>query len=126
MRKEAFEQMKKELAIISAIFVLTFLAFKAIFLSEDFFIVLRTVAAIFWVLVLPGFAIMLYWREELKFYERLIIGIGVGTALIGLLSYYTGLMSLHVKYHAILLPLAIILAGFIMAATRKYNPDIKS
>ena len=126
MRKEAFEQMKKELAIISVIFVLTLIAFKIIFLSEDFFVVLRTVTAIFWILVLPGFVIMSYWQEELKFYERLVIGIGVGTALIGLLSYYAGLAGLHVKYHAILLPLVIILAGFIMAVTRKYKPDIKS
>ena len=90
MKKEVSEHIKKELAIISAIFILTFIAFKVIFLPEDFFIVLRTVAAIFWVLVVPGFVIMLYWREELKFYERLIIGIGVGTVLVGLLSYYTG------------------------------------
>ena len=124
MKKEVFEQIKKEFAIISVIFILTFLAFKVIFLPEDFFIVLRTVAAIFWVLVVPGFAVMLYWRKELKFYERLVIGIGIGTVLVGLLSYYTGLMGLHVKYHAILLPLAIIIAGLVLAISRKQNSGI--
>ena len=119
MKKEVFEQIKKEFAIISVIFILTFIAFKVIFSSEDFFIVLRTVAAIFWVLVVPGFAVMLYWREELKFYERLVIGIGIGTVLVGLLSYYSGLMGLHVKYHAVLLPLVIIIAGLISAINRK-------
>ena len=126
MRKEAFEQMKNELIIMAVIFILTLLAFKAVFLQENFLVVLRTVTSIFWILIMPGFVIMSYWQEELKFYERLIIGIGVGTVLIGLLSYYAGLAGLHVKYHAILLPLAIILAGFIIAATRKYKPDIKN
>lgn len=125
MKKEAFEQIKKELIMMAVIFILTLLAFKAAFLQEDFFVVLRTVTAIFWILIVPGFAVMSYWQEELKFYERLIIGIGTGTVLVGLLSYYTGLMGLHVKYHAILLPSFIILAGFIMAASRKYKPDIK-
>ena len=123
MKKEVFEQMKKELIMIAVIFILALLAFKAVFLREDFFIVLRTVTAIFWVLVLPGFVIMLYWREELKFYERLIIGIGIGTVLTGLLSYYAGLMGLSVKYHAVLLPLVIIIAGLMLAISRKYKPD---
>ena len=126
MRKEAFEQMKNELIIMAVIFILTLLAFKAVFLQENFLVVLRTVTSIFWILIMPGFVIMSYWQEELKFYERLIIGIGVGTVLVGLLSYYAGLAGLHVKYHAILLPLAIMLAGFIIAVTRKYKPDIKN
>lgn len=118
MRKEIFEQAKKELVMIAVLFVLAVLAFKAIFLPEDFLVVLRTVATIFWVLAVPGFAVMFYWREELKFHERLIIGIGVGTTLMGLLSYYTGLIGLHVKYHAILLPLFLILIGIVLSLRR--------
>ena len=126
MRKEAFEQMKKELMMMAVLFILTLLAFKAVFLQEDFFVVFRAVTAIFWILVVPGFAVMSYWQEELKFYERLIIGIGIGTVLTGLLSYYAGLMGLNIKYHMILLPLAIVLAGLAIAATRKYKPDINN
>lgn len=118
MRKEIFEQAKKELIMIAALFVFAVLAFKLIFLPEDFFVVLRTVAAIFWVLAVPGFAIMFYWHQELKFHERLIIGIGIGTALMGLLSYYTGLMGLHVKYHAAVLPLFLILIGALLSLRR--------
>ena len=114
MKKEVFEQIKKELIMLAVIFLVAFLAFKLIFSSEDFFIVLRTVMAIFWLLVVPGFVIMFYWNEELKFYERLIIGIGFGTVLIGLLSYYTGLMGLHVKYHMFVLPTTIIAIGIII------------
>ena len=112
MKKETFEQFKKELLIIGFIFLVIFLSFKLIFLSEKFFVVLRTVFAMFWLLVIPGYFIMLYWIEELKFFERFIIGIAAGTAIIGLASYYIGLLGLHIKYHTFLLPLVMIVLGF--------------
>ena len=119
MKKEAFEQLKKELLIIVLIFIAALIAFKVIFLPESFLVVFRTVLAIFWLLVLPGFFIMFYWREELKFFERLIIGIAVGTSIIGLASYYIGLMGLNIKHHTILLPSIMIAAGLITAFNKK-------
>lgn len=114
MKKETFEQLKKELLIIGVIFAVTFIAFKIIFLSENFLVVLRTVFAIFWLLVLPGYFIMFYWKEELQFFERLIIGVAVGTAITGLLSYYIGLLGLHIKYHTFLLPIILIVIGVVL------------
>ncbi|MBI2653409.1 hypothetical protein HYX02_01220 [Candidatus Woesearchaeota archaeon] len=113
MKKETFDLLKNELLIIGLIFVVTFIAFKIIFLTENFFVVLRTVLAIFWLLVLPGYFIMFYWKEQLKFFERLIIGVAVGTAIIGLTSYYIGLLGLHIKYHTVLLPIGLILVGIL-------------
>lgn len=118
MQKEAFEQLKKELAIIVCMFIAALLTFKLIFLSEDFFIVLRTVMAIFWLFVLPGFAVMFYWNKELKFYERLVIGIGIGTVLLGLMGYYTGLLGLHAMYHALVLPIAVLIVGISINAKK--------
>ena len=115
MKKEAFDQLKKELLMLAIIFVLTFTAFKLVFLPEDLFIVLRTVFAIFWILIAPGFAVMFYWREELKFYERLIIGIGIGTILIGILSYYSGLWVFPIKYHMYVLPALVIAVGMFIS-----------
>ena len=111
MKKEAFEQLKNELLMLAVIFVLAFISFKIVFWPEEFLVVLRTVFAIFWLLVLPGFAAMLYWKEELKFYERLIIGIGIGTILLGILSYYSGLWIFPIKYHIYVLPTLIIAVG---------------
>lgn len=119
MKKEAFEQLKKELLTTGVIFAASLIAFKIIFFRESFFVVFRAVIAMFWLLVLPGFFIMLYWMEELKFFERLIIGIAAGTSIIGLASYYFGLMGLNVKYHTILLPSIMIAAGLIMAFNKK-------
>ena len=114
MKKELFEQIKKELMTMGIILILSVLAFKIIFLSESFFVVLRTVISIFWIVFLPGFFVMLYWREKLKFYERLIIGALVATAITGISSYYFGLMGIHIKYHAIILPLIMILVGILI------------
>lgn len=123
MKKEIFEQLKKELLIIGAISIASLISFKLIFFKESFFAVLRAVAAVFWLLVLPGFFIMLYWHDELKLFERLIIGIAAGTSIIGLASYYFGLMGLHIKYHTILLPSAMIAIGIIMALNKKKRTE---
>ena len=114
MKKEDFKQLKKELLAILVIFTAAFLAFRIIFIAEDFFVVLRSVMAIFWLFVIPGYAAMFYWNKALKFYERIIIGIGVGSVLLGLMSYYTGLLGLHAKYHALALPSFIIIISILI------------
>lgn len=119
MKKEVFDQLKKEFAIIGVMFVVLLVAFKIIFLSESFFVVFRTLVAIFWLIFIPGFMIMFYWNDKLKFYERFIIGIGVGTAVIGLLSYYLGIIGFSIKFHVILLPLILILFGFFISFRKK-------
>ncbi len=100
---------------MAIIFALIVIAFKIIFVSESFLVVLRTVMSIFWLILLPGFSITFCWREKLEFYERLIIGIAISTSLIGLLSYHLGLIGLHIKFHTLFLPLVLIITGIIMA-----------
>ena len=119
MKKEIFKQLGKESAILLVIFAAMVIVFKSIFISENFLVVVRTVIAIFWIIILPGFSAMLYWREELKFYERLVIGIGIGVVVLGLSSYYLGILGLHIKYHSLLLPPLIIIAGLGAAMMRK-------
>jgi len=112
LRKEVFEQLKRELPLIGAMFLILLIIIKFIFAKEELFVVLRAVAGIFWIIVIPGYFIMFYWSQELKFFERFIIGICAGTAVIGLLSYYIGLAGIHIKYHIYLLPLVMSIGGF--------------
>lgn len=119
LRKEIFKQLGEESAILLVIFTAMVIVFKSIFISENFLVVVRTVIAIFWIIILPGFSAMFYWREELKFYERLVIGIGIGVVVLGLSSYYLGILGLHIKYHTLLLPSVIIIAGLGAAMMRK-------
>ncbi|MCH8004060.1 MAG: hypothetical protein IH934_05520 [Nanoarchaeota archaeon] len=57
---------------------------------------------------------MLYWKGTLGFIERFIIGVALSAALIGIFSYYLGLLGLNINYQVIVLPLILILFGVII------------
>ncbi len=118
MKKEVFEDMKKELMYIGLLFIIALVVFKIAFFKEEVTVLLRTVLSLFWLFVLPGYFILLYWKEKLGFMERFIVGIMVSAAIIGIASYYIGLIGLNIKYHTALLPLVLIIIG-IVAAIRK-------
>jgi hypothetical protein len=118
LKKEVFEDMKKELMYIGLLFIIALVVFKIAFFKEEVTVLLRTVLSLFWLFVLPGYFILLYWKEKLGFMERFIVGIMVSAAIIGIASYYIGLMGMNIKYHTALLPLVLIIIG-IVAAIRK-------
>lgn len=115
MKKEAFEVIKKEFKYVGLLFLAALVIFKIVFYKENFIVLVRYVLSLFWLFVLPGYAIMLYWMERLDFLERVIAGIALSAAITGISSYYIGLLGLNIKYHAVLLPLAVILAGYFAA-----------
>ena len=105
---------KRELKYIGMIFVLSLIIFKIAFYKENLVVLFRSVLSIFWIFVLPGYFILLYWKEKLSFIERFIIGIVLSAAIIGVFSYYLGLIGLNIKYHVIVLPLILILLGILI------------
>ncbi|MBU90221.1 hypothetical protein CMO94_01660 [Candidatus Woesearchaeota archaeon] len=111
LKKEVFEQVKEELKYIGILFLLVLIIFKIAFFKEEIIVLLRNVLSLFWLFALPGYSIMLYWKEKLGFLERFVIGIVLSTAIIGISSYYLGLIGLNIKYHTIVLPLVLILIG---------------
>ena len=111
MKKEVFETIKKEMKYTGILFLLALAIFKIAFFKEDFIVLSRSVLSIFWLFVLPGYFILLYWRQKLEFFERFIIGIALSAGVIGISSYYLGLIGLNIKYHIFVLPLALILIG---------------
>ena len=119
MKKELFDFIRKELGYVGLLFLLALLAFKIAFFKESLPVLFRNVLALFWMFALPGYFIMLYWKDELGFIERFIVGIGLSAGRIGIFSYYLGLMGLNIKYHTIALPLAIILASLAIALRKK-------
>ena len=114
MKKEVFEIIKKELKYMGILFLLVLIIFKIAFYKENLVVLFRNVLSLFWLFVLPGYFIMLYWKEKIGFLERFIIGIALSAAIIGIFSYYLGLIGLNIKYHTILLPLVLILIGIII------------
>ena len=111
MNKETFDFIKKESVYLGILFLSFLAVFKMIYFKDDFIVLLRFVASIFWLFLLSSYFIMLYWREKLDFTERLVIGIALSAAVIGISSYYIGLMGLNIKYHGIILPSVLILTG---------------
>ena len=122
MKKEVFELVKRELGYIGILFLIVLLIFKIAFFKENFLVLFRNVLALFWLFALPGYVIMLYWREKLEFLERAIVGIALSAAIIGISSYYLGLLGLNIKYHAVLLPFVIMLLGLIVLLKKKSEP----
>lgn len=111
MNKEFLNKLKKEAVYISALFALVIIIFKAIFYKENFTVIIKVIAGLFWLFVLPGFSLMYYWHTKLDFLERFLIGIAASLALVGTISYYVGLIGLHIKYHALLLPIVLLVFG---------------
>ncbi len=109
MDKKELVQELKWLAIGYIILsIAIFIAFQKSSLVE----ILRTTASVYWLFVLPGYALMLCSKKG--FVERFIIGLSVQTAIIGLASYYAGLLGWHVATHGIILPLFSIIIGIIL------------
>ena len=114
MNQEVLSKLKRELLLIAVIFVIFILLFKLIFIKEDFIVIIKIIASIFWLFVLPGYSVLFYWHYKIGFIERIVIGIALSAAIIGIFSYYLGLLGLDIIYHSIILPLIIIIAGFII------------
>lgn len=119
MKKELFELIKKEFKHIGVLLALGLVIFKIAFFKEELIVIFRYVLSLFWLFVLPGYFIMLYWAEKLDFVERLVVGTAVAAGVIGIFSFYLGLFGLNIKYHALSLPPIIITAGFIISTRKK-------
>lgn len=114
MKKEVFEKVKEELFYLLIIFVIAAIILKIAFYKENLLNLIRTSISIFWLFILPSYFMMLYWQDKLEFMERFVIGIFLAAGIIGILSYYIGLIGLNIKYHTVLLPLFLILFGAII------------
>ncbi len=92
---------------------------KIVFYKQDIAATTRTALSLFWMLTLPGYALLCYWKEKLGFMERIIVGTAAAAAVTAIASYYLGALGLHVKYHGIVLPVAMILAGVALGMRKK-------
>ena len=119
LKKEAFNDMIKELKYMGILFLLALIVFKIAFYRENLLALLRTVLSLFWLFVLPGYFIMFYWKEKLELIERVVIGIGIAAAITGIFSYYISLAGINLKFHAMILPSILILMGVMINLRKK-------
>ena len=121
MNKEAFNSIKEESKYIGILFVIGLIIFKIIYFKESFVVLLKIVASLFWLFAIPGYFAMLYWKEKLEFAERFVIGVLLSAAVIGIFSYYIGLIGLNIKYHTFVLPILIMAVGLVAAIMKKVS-----
>ncbi len=109
-----FEEIKKELLYVGIALIGLIVILKVAFYKESLFVVLKMALSLFWLFIVPGYFLMLFWKERLDFVSRFVLGTALCFAVMGILSYYAGLLGLHIKYHVwIFPPLLILLGGYL-------------
>lgn len=104
----------KETKFLLGLFLVLYIIFQIVFYKQNFMTVLKTVISLFWVFILPGYFLMLYWHKKIGLLERLVAGTLLSAALIGITSYYVGIAGLNVNFHSIILPPMLIAIGFLV------------
>jgi len=74
-----------------------------IFYNESWIVLFKTVFILFWMFVLPGIGIT-YLFGGLSFAERFAASVAISAVLVGATAYYLGILGVHVKYSAVILP----------------------
>ncbi len=120
--KDLIKLIKTELKYLGYLFLALLVIFKIVFYKENTLILIRTIVALFWLFILPGFTLMYIWKEKFDFLERLISGFVLGIALVGLTSYYLTLSKLNIGWQYILVPL-IFLAISIGYLLKSHKPS---
>jgi hypothetical protein len=106
------DQLKQELKLLALGYIVLGIIFYIAFQNSSVLQILRATAALYWMFVIPGYALSLCSKQG--FVERLIIGLSVQAGVFGLASYYAGLLGWHVATHGIVLPIISIIIGIIL------------
>ena len=97
--------------LLCALLLAAAVALKIAYYREGIGETLKTTLALFWLFVLPGYALTLHWKESMSFLERVALGTAAALAMTGIVSYYLGITWLKIQHQTVVLPAAIIIAG---------------
>jgi len=116
----SLDTIKKDMLCLGISFVVVLLFFKIVFYDEEFIILLKLVASIFFQFVVPGFFLTYMFFDKPGMSQKFILGIGLMAVFSPILSYYLGIIGLNIKFHW---PIFIILALLGIYYAYKSNPD---
>lgn len=102
-----------DLKLLGMGFLAALLIYALIFFNEAAANVILLITGIYWLLVLPAFGIT-YLIEEMDFLERHIISIPLSSALVGISSYYLGILGMPPAESLVYAPAFFIFASVIM------------
>jgi len=115
------QSLKRELLCLAIGYVVLAVIFKISFAQSSILENLRVAASLYWMFVLPGYALSLCSKQD--FANRLIIGIIVQAGVIGHLSYFAGLAGWHIATHGLVLPLVSIGIGIFLWKRSPAKPE---
>jgi hypothetical protein len=125
-KEELIKIMKKDFIYLAICYIITLLIFQGLFYKESFLVILRTISAFYWTIIIPGIFIVYSYNKNSEFLEKMFLGSAISLALNGLLNYYLGLAGLNIKYHWIILPVVIMGVCSIIALRKKKEPSNSS
>lgn len=105
--------MKTEAKYLGGLFIGIVILLKIVFYKESLGNIFTLAASFYYLFILPGFAWLYFWQKELGFMARFIIGFAASLAIVGIESYYLGLLGLDLKTFAYFVPAAIIISGYL-------------
>ena len=97
----------RDLYMLAGAFIALIIILKIVFINEDIPTIARFTASFFWLLVLPAFPLT-YIYKNLNFIERLSLSVVASAGLMGIGTYYLGLIGIHIRYSILLLPVVYI------------------
>ena len=116
--------MQTEVKYLAAIFVVMLIFFKLHYSKENLIVLLKLALAHFYLFIIPGYCLMLYYFDELEFFERFFIGLGLGYGVQPLLLYVINVMAeINILRYNKIVSVAMIALGlsiFYMAKARKH------
>ena len=122
---KTMKEVLHEIKLLLLLFFVFVIILKIAFYNESLLLVFRLVFSVFWLFVLPGFFVMLYWQDKLEFIVRFFTGVGMSTALLGISAYYLNLFKVHFNLYAFIVPTLIIMISFILLFL-KYSRNYKN
>lgn len=117
--RQLVEIIKEEGMYLGIFFIIILLILKVVFYKEEIIVIIKIAFSILYLFVLPGYFITLYWKEKIEFKERIILGVVAAASVVGILSYYIGLLGLNVKYHFILPTIIVVLSILVLLLSKK-------
>ena len=113
----------RELVGVGILFLASLIIFKLIFHQENLLVVIKGVAAIFYLFILPGFAVLLYWKEKISYFERLIMALPLGAAITGSFGFLLGLVGIKMGIQIWLVPIVCLGLGWWFGTRKNSSKD---
>jgi len=119
-KSDLIDVLKKELKNLGWFIVILYIFLQAWHFKDSPFNVLKVIFAQLYLFILPGFMLMLYFRDEIEFIYRLLIGIALGYSASILLTIYLNVaFRVNIGYLYWISPLILIAFGLFIFIKKK-------